>query len=174
MQLLDSKVEAEKAAREAFESVRKAQQLEEELAATRNKLQAAERVLSKKESEWVPIGDFVDQRTKADKAERSLRALREDVARQRTALKFAKQEKDQRDEELREANKSGFGLHQSVNKLSEDLKSANFQLKHLRTYVHSSTHTHTLSLSLSLYLSPSEGSLVVTRGRNSGRENAAE
>ena len=134
MQVLDSKVEAERAAKEAFDSIGKAQALEDELTVTKEKLKEAEKVLARKKSEWMPIGEYVDMSRKAEKAMMTVRGLKDELARQRTALKFAKQEKDQREEDLKEANSSGFELHQNVTKLSDELKSANFQLKHLRSY----------------------------------------
>lgn len=134
MQLLDSKVEAEKTAKEAFESIQKAQQLERELGEAKQKLTECEKVLARKKSDWVSITKYAEATKRADKAEALARSLREETNRQKTALRFAKQEKDQKEEELRYATTSGFDLHQHCKKLQDDLKSANFQMKHLRGY----------------------------------------
>ena len=129
-----AKVDAERAAKEAFESMSRAQALEKDLKSAQARLREVEKVLSRKESEWVPIGRLAEATTRAERAEAAARGLRSELERQRTALRFARQEKQDRDEELRGMAGSEFELRQENKRLGDELKSANFQLKHLRKY----------------------------------------
>lgn len=94
--------------------MQKAQALEAELESTRARLKQAEKVLAKKEQEWIPIGKFAEMSQRCEKAETLCRGLREETQRQRTALRFAKQERESKEGDLRCANTEGFHLHQQV------------------------------------------------------------
>ncbi|UPR02440.1 hypothetical protein HOP50_10g57660 [Chloropicon primus] len=134
MQLLDAKVEADNAVKDAFENMNKAQGLERELNVTKARLKEAEKVLSRKKADWVGITKYADMTKRAEKAETLARGLKDEVQRQRTALKFMKQEKDSKEEELRFANITEFDLHQTCKKLQDDLKASKLEMKHLRSY----------------------------------------